>query len=65
MDPSGTKEIEWPDPIIERCFRRHSLDYAALSATPDTFKEFTDAVALMQRIWRTTFLGRGSRSCPG
>jgi pimeloyl-ACP methyl ester carboxylesterase len=47
MDPSGTKEITAPDPILNRCFGRHARDYAALSATPDDFKAFTEAVSLM------------------
>jgi pimeloyl-ACP methyl ester carboxylesterase len=49
MDPSGTKEISWPNPILERCFNRHTQDYAQLSATPDEFKAFSDAVGLMMR----------------
>jgi pimeloyl-ACP methyl ester carboxylesterase len=48
MDPSGTKEFEFT-PIVERCFNRHVKDYAQLSATPDEFKEFSDAVGLMQK----------------
>jgi pimeloyl-ACP methyl ester carboxylesterase len=48
MDPSGTKQIE-PSPILERCFSRHAKDYALLSATPDNFKSFVEAVSLMQR----------------
>lgn len=48
MDPSGTKEFEFT-PIIKRCFGRHVKDYAQLSATPDQFKEFSDAVSLMQQ----------------
>ena len=47
MDPSGTKEIEQPNPVIDRCFRRHAEDYAALSATPDRFADFAEAVGLM------------------
>jgi pimeloyl-ACP methyl ester carboxylesterase len=46
MDPSGTKEFV-PSPVIDRCFRRHAKDYAELSATPDQFKPFSDAVAQM------------------
>ena len=49
MDPSGTKDIAWPNPILERCFNRHAQDYAQLSATPDQFKAFSDAVGLMMR----------------
>jgi pimeloyl-ACP methyl ester carboxylesterase len=48
MDPSGTKEIEFT-PTLNRCFRRHVMDYARLSATPDQFDEFSEAVGLMQR----------------
>jgi pimeloyl-ACP methyl ester carboxylesterase len=48
MDPSGTKEFVLT-PMIERCFSRHTKDYAALSATPDQFDAFVEAVSLMQR----------------
>jgi pimeloyl-ACP methyl ester carboxylesterase len=48
MDPSGVKEIE-PSPILDRCFSRHARDYAQLSATPDQFKAFVEAVSLMMR----------------
>jgi len=48
MDPSGTKEIE-PSPILDRCFRRHTKDYAELSATPEQFKAFAEAIGQMQR----------------
>jgi pimeloyl-ACP methyl ester carboxylesterase len=48
MDPSGTKTIE-PSPILDRCFRRHTGDYAELSATPDQFKAFAAAVGLMMK----------------
>ena len=48
MDPSGTKDIQ-PSPILGRCFGRHVKDYAQLSATPDQFKAFADAVGLMQK----------------
>lgn len=50
MDPSGTKEIAQPlDPVIGRCFSRHAKDYAQLSATPDQFKAFVEAVNLMMK----------------
>ena len=49
MDPSGAKEITEFTPILGRCFGRHEQDYAQLSATPDQFDEFSDAVGLMQR----------------
>jgi pimeloyl-ACP methyl ester carboxylesterase len=43
MDPSGTKNT------LGRCFRRHTKDYAQLSATPDQFAAFAEAVRHMQR----------------
>jgi pimeloyl-ACP methyl ester carboxylesterase len=48
MDPSGTKEFVFT-PVIGRCLNRHKKDYAQLSATPDKFDEFSEAVGLMQR----------------
>ena len=48
MDPSGTKDIEFT-PTLKRCFARHVKDYAQLSATPDQFDAFSDAVGLMQK----------------
>lgn len=48
MDPGGTKEFVFT-PIIKRCIDRHRKDYAQLSATPDKFDEFSEAVGLMQR----------------
>ena len=48
MDPSGNKPFE-PTAALKRCFSRHTKDYTALSATPDEFKEFVEAVSLMQR----------------
>jgi pimeloyl-ACP methyl ester carboxylesterase len=48
MDPSGTKEFEF-GPLVQRCFSRHVEDYQHLSATPDQFDEFSEAVGLMQR----------------
>ena len=48
MDPSGNRPFE-PGPAVRRCFNRHSKDYAALSATPGSFKNFVEAVSLMQR----------------
>ncbi len=49
MDPSGTKEIAYPNPLLDRCLGRHAEDYAKLSATPDEFKVFAEAVGLMMR----------------
>jgi pimeloyl-ACP methyl ester carboxylesterase len=48
MDPSGAKEFQFT-PTIGRCFARHKIDYAQLSATPDQFDAFVDAVGLMQK----------------
>jgi pimeloyl-ACP methyl ester carboxylesterase len=48
MDPSGNRPFEM-SPTIQRCFNRHGKDYAALSATPEAFKSFVEAVSLMQR----------------
>jgi pimeloyl-ACP methyl ester carboxylesterase len=49
MDPSGVKEIAEPSPILDRCLSRHSKDYARLSATPNQFKAFVEAVTLMMK----------------
>jgi len=49
MEPSGVKPFE-ATPTLDRCFSRHTKDYAQLSATPDDFKDFVEAVSLMQRI---------------
>lgn len=46
MDPGGTKPFVMK-PILERCLGRHTKDYAELSATPDQFKAFADAVGQM------------------
>ena len=46
MDPSGQKDVE-PSPVLGRCFRRHTKDYAQLSATPDQIAPFFDAVRQM------------------
>jgi pimeloyl-ACP methyl ester carboxylesterase len=48
MDPSGTLPFV-PTPLVDRCFSRHKKDYAALSATPDDFAAFVEAVGQMQR----------------
>jgi pimeloyl-ACP methyl ester carboxylesterase len=48
MDPSGVKQFE-PSPALDRCFSRHTKDYAELSATPDQFATFIEDVGLMQR----------------
>ena len=36
-------------PTLTRCFGRHAKDYVELSATPEHFKDFVEAVTLMQR----------------
>lgn len=48
MDPSGTKSTMEFTPVLERCIGRHKQDYCQLSATPDAFSEFSEAVGLMQ-----------------
>ncbi|MCC8392787.1 alpha/beta hydrolase [Paraburkholderia sp. MMS20-SJTR3] len=48
MDPGGTKPFVMTD-VIERCFSRHSKDYASLSATPHDFDNFVAAVSEMMR----------------
>jgi pimeloyl-ACP methyl ester carboxylesterase len=49
MDPSGAKELTALPPVVARCLKRHQLDYARLSATPDQFEALAEAVGLMQR----------------
>ena len=48
MDDTGTLPFVFT-PILGRCIARHQADYRRLSATPDAFQEFSDAVGLMQR----------------
>ncbi len=48
MNPEGLKPFE-STPVIDRCFSRHTRDYAELSATPNDFREFVQAVSEMQR----------------
>lgn len=48
MDAGGVNEFKFT-PVIERCFNRHAKDYAALSATPDQFDAFVEAVTKMMR----------------
>ena len=47
MDPSGLKSFDQPTPIVSRVFHRHAEDYRLLSATPDRFEQFTEAVQEM------------------
>ncbi|MEO7426377.1 MAG: alpha/beta hydrolase [Fibrobacteria bacterium] len=49
MDPTGVRENIEFGPLLDRCIGRHAADYARLSATPDQFKSFSEAVGLMQR----------------
>ena len=49
MDPSGVKQIMEPNPILDRCLSRHAKDYSRLSATPDQFRTFAEAVSLMMK----------------
>jgi pimeloyl-ACP methyl ester carboxylesterase len=49
MDPSGTQDNIEFTPILKRCISRHVADYERLSATPDQFDAFSEAVGLMQR----------------
>lgn len=48
VDPSGTKELE-VTPTLQRCISRHTQDYAQMSATPEQWKAFSNAVGLMQQ----------------
>jgi pimeloyl-ACP methyl ester carboxylesterase len=48
MDPTGVKPFE-ATPALNRCFSRHTKDYAQLSATPDRFQHLVGDVGLMQR----------------
>jgi pimeloyl-ACP methyl ester carboxylesterase len=49
MNPSGTKNPFDPSPLLDRCFSRHTKDYAELSSTPDQFTTLFEDVGLMQR----------------
>jgi pimeloyl-ACP methyl ester carboxylesterase len=48
MDPSGTKEFVFT-PVVGRCLKNHTRDYARLSSTPDDWDAMGDAVQLMQK----------------
>jgi pimeloyl-ACP methyl ester carboxylesterase len=48
MNPDGAKPFV-ATPVIDRCFARHVKDYARLSATPDQFDAFVEAVSTMQK----------------
>src|SRR5260221_7269749 len=47
--PRSAKRACDPTRAWRRCSTRHTKDYAALSATPGNFKQFVEAVGLMQR----------------
>jgi pimeloyl-ACP methyl ester carboxylesterase len=49
MDPSGVKPFE-SSPTVDRCFGRHTQDYAELSSTPENFNELVKDLSLMQRM---------------
>jgi pimeloyl-ACP methyl ester carboxylesterase len=49
MDPSGTREVDFDNPLLQKCISRHIKDYKHLSTTPDQFDAFSEAVGLMQR----------------
>jgi pimeloyl-ACP methyl ester carboxylesterase len=49
MDPGGLKQIDERNPLLHRCLARHAMDYTQLSATPDQFHEFVEAVGIMMR----------------
>lgn len=49
MDPSGTKEMGDPPLAVQRCSKRHFLDYKTLSSTPDEFDEFASNVSEMMK----------------
>lgn len=48
MDPSGVRDMDEPNLVLNRCFSRHATDYAQLSATPDDFGAFVGAISQMQ-----------------
>jgi pimeloyl-ACP methyl ester carboxylesterase len=49
MDPSGTKEVDERNPVIQRCFARHKKDFQQISATPERFEGFVAAVTEMMK----------------
>jgi pimeloyl-ACP methyl ester carboxylesterase len=49
MDPSGARELEQPQPLVDRCFARHAKDYGQLSPVPDRFDDFVAAVTEMMK----------------
>jgi pimeloyl-ACP methyl ester carboxylesterase len=49
MDPSGTKDGFDFVPPLSNCFARPVKEYKQLSATPEAFDNFSEAVTLMQK----------------
>jgi pimeloyl-ACP methyl ester carboxylesterase len=47
VDANGAKKIAELSPILQRCLGRHAMDYAQLSATPDDFTAFHQALSVM------------------
>ena len=48
VDPGGVKPFE-ATPTLDRCFSRHTKDYARLSPTPDQFENLLKDLAPMQQ----------------
>ena len=48
VDPSGVKPFE-ATLVLDRCFARHTKDYAALSAAPGRFNDLVEALSPMQQ----------------
>jgi pimeloyl-ACP methyl ester carboxylesterase len=44
MDPGGLRDDIEFTPVLQRCMRRHELDYAALSPTPEAFETLRAAL---------------------
>ena len=49
MDTSGVLSTPAASTALDHCFTRHARDYEALSATPEGFRDFVEAVSLMMR----------------
>lgn len=49
MDNSGVKDPIDFGPTLDHCIARHRQDYRRLSATPDDFQDFFEAVGKMQQ----------------
>lgn len=44
MDPGGLRDDIEFTPVLQRCMRRHEIDYAALSPTPEAFETLRAAL---------------------